>query len=50
MAGQSTQMSRDEVIRCSRALEIGPNKTQGGSSNPNVGKEGMNVKVPTKKY
>lgn len=45
MAGQSTQLTREEVINMTRKIEIGPNKTQGGSKYPDVGKEGMKVKV-----
>ena len=46
MSGQSANCTRAEVIAKTRAIEFGPNKTQGGNSNPNAGGKGMDVKVP----
>lgn len=46
MAGTSAMMSRNEVISRSTSLEIGPNKTQTPSKEPDAGvKEGMSVDV-----
>ena len=48
MSGQAAAMSRGEVISKTRAIEIGPNKTSGGSTDPNAGtKAGMDVCVHT---
>ena len=46
MAGQSTMLTRKEVISMTRSIEIGPNATKIGNSDPNAGtKVGMDVCV-----
>lgn len=46
MSGQSATLSRSTSIAKQKAIEVGPNKTTGGSA-PNHGSGEMNVKVPT---
>jgi hypothetical protein len=46
MAGQSAMLTRKEVISMSRNIEIGPNATKTGNTDPNAGtKAGMDVCV-----
>lgn len=50
MAGQSAMMTRKEVISMTRSIEIGPNATKTGNTDPNAGvKSGMDVCVHSPK-